>query len=73
MTTKLKDRLAMLDDMALDCKISDDLKVMYWNKYMLCRDKEDREFYATLYASRASLHEIQVRSYDLVSRAFFGY
>lgn len=73
MITKLKGRLAMLDDMALDCKVSDDLKVMYWNKYMVCRNKEDREFYAKQYASRAALHEVQVRSYELVSAAFFGY
>lgn len=73
MITKLKKRLDMLDNMALDCKVSAELATMYWNKYMMAREKNDREFYAKQYASRAALHEIQVRSYDLVSRAFFGY
>ena len=70
---KLRNRLAILDDMAKDCKVSEDLKMLFWNKYMLCREKKDREFYAKQYASRSTLHEVQVRSYELVSAAFFGY
>jgi len=73
MQNKLKDRLAILDDMATDCKVSEDLKMLFWNKYMMAREKSDREFYAKQYASRATLHEVQVRSYELVSAAFFGY
>lgn len=73
MSTKLQKRLAMLDGMAHDVKVSETLANHWWHCYMMATSREDREFYGKQYASRAALHEVQVRSYDLMSKAFFGY